>query len=389
MDERRIAAARTLLGCMAEAAPGASIEPGLPAGASAALVALARHHRALGFLAAAAHDVPGLDDATAGGLARWHREQVTGQLRAVADLAALGRLLGAAGIPWLVIKGPAIAALLYPRPELRTFEDVDVVVPQEAFGDVIRTLQTAGLEVVDRNWELIRRERRGQLHVRLPNGSVADVHWHLLNRDHVRDGFRIDMGAVFGRARSLTVDGLELRTAGEVDTLVHLGLHAALSGGDKLIWLKDAELAATAGPPWVEVVDVARSWGAGCAIGTILARAVRALDAPVPPGVIGELLPRWRRRMGRAIDARWPTELADGSVTPAVLWAQTQRDGGRGWAGALARRIARRPATFLLRTLGGEGWRGEGTGAVLLPSGDASDRDAFLRDVSDRGAGAA
>lgn len=385
------ALAKTLLALMSEETAPRAVQPLPASGTVEGLIGLARHHRALGYLAAAAPRLRGVDEATADELARYHRTHVTDQLRAIADLSALGLLLAGADIPWLVIKGPVLAALIYPRPELRTFEDVDIVVPQSAFADVIRVLEGAGLEIVDRNWELIRSERRGQLHITLPNGTVADVHWHLLNRDYVREGFRIEMGPVFDRARTVRIDGLALRTLSDVDGLVHLCLHAALAGGDRLIWLKDVDLAVAAGTTWPDVVRLARSWRAATAVGTILARAAQAFGTPVPDDVLRELLPRWRRGVGSYLDRRWPVEQATGALTPAALWAQTQRDGGGAWVGALAWRLIRRPFTFLRRRVARELWRGEGSGAVLLPSGGAEDREAFLRDVShpSRGAGAA
>src|SRR5205085_2726171 len=77
----------------------------------------------------------------------------------------------------------------------------------------------------------------------------------LLFFEHLRRATRISMEDVFARARSVTVDGVEVRTPDAVDTLIHLALHACLAGGGRFVWLKDIEQAvANDRPAWEEVV---------------------------------------------------------------------------------------------------------------------------------------
>ena len=139
------------------------------------------------------------------------------------------------------MKGPAIAERLYPSPDLRVYDDLDIVVAPADFSRAIDAFEASGLELLDRNWDLIRREGRGQLHLRLPLGTLADIHWHLLNREVVRNAFDVLVEPLFERARQIDLLGSPTRTLDPVDTLLHLGIHAALSGADRLLWLKDLE----------------------------------------------------------------------------------------------------------------------------------------------------
>jgi hypothetical protein len=58
---------------------------------------------------------------------------------------------GQAGVPWLVVKGPALAEL-HGAPDLRAYSDLDVLVPSAAFGDALAALESAGAAVLARNW---------------------------------------------------------------------------------------------------------------------------------------------------------------------------------------------------------------------------------------------
>ena len=98
--------------------------------------------------------------------------------------------------------------------------------------------------MLDRNWRVIRREMRGQVHMTARFGTSADVHWHLINRASVRGSFAIDMDELFARARRVSLDGPDVLTLDPSRHAAATGLHAGLSGGTKLAWLKDIERAA-------------------------------------------------------------------------------------------------------------------------------------------------
>jgi hypothetical protein len=379
-----------LAGCVREHdRPPAELERVVAAGRLGPLLQLARHHRVLPFVHRDLREIAGVDDRTMQALDRVAVTQTANQMRMVTDLAGFAAAIAPQEIPWLTFKGPVAAQLLYPRPELRTYRDLDLLIPQEDFPRAIDYLQRNGFEVIDRNWTLIRRERRGQLHLTLAMGTVADLHWHLLNRAVVREAFDVRMDAVIARARTVMVSGVAAHTLDPVDTLVHLALHAALAGADRLIWLKDVERSiAVEAPDWDDVVVRALAWRAGAAIAITLRRAREVLDAPVPVWVLRDLDPSpIRERLGSSFDRRWPTERAAGDLTPAALWPQVVRDGRFATLGSILRRSVRRPASALHQLLGepGGGGRDHEPAAVLHPSGGQDVRDGYLRDLGDDG----
>jgi hypothetical protein len=282
-------------------------------------------------------------------------------------------------VPFLVIKGPAIAERLYPSPDLRPYDDIDLLVASASFERTIVALETAGFSLQDRNWDLIRQERRGQLHLRLDLGTLADVHWHLLNRETVREAFDVPTDDLFARSRPIELLGANVWTLDATDTLLHLCVHASLSGGDRLIWMKDIERAiAVDGVEWRELVERAERWRAGPTVAIALARARRVAGAAVPAAVL-ERLHRGRARaaIGTAVDRRWPVEASLGTVTPATLWAQIARASWTDTCRAAVTRAERRS-----RTLVGERQTDDARAPIFRSQGGEADERAYLRDVT-------
>src|SRR5262249_50241260 len=147
---------------------------------------------------------------------------LTHHMKVIGELAAMSTALDAAAIPFMVVKGPVLAEVVYPRNDLRAYGDLDLVIPRQCFGDAITTLLESGCDMVDRNWRVIRREMRGQVHMAARFGTSADVHWHLINRSSVRRSFAIDMDSLFERARTVSLDGPNVSTLDPQDTLLQL-----------------------------------------------------------------------------------------------------------------------------------------------------------------------
>jgi Uncharacterised nucleotidyltransferase len=344
------------------------------------LAQLAQHaawHRVVPFLAAAvrASGVTVSEEAAAS-LARTHATRTAAHLRVLADLDRVRASLSAAAVPFLVVKGPVLSEHLYPSPDLRTYEDLDLLIPPGSFQRAVDALRSGGSLLLDRNWALTRADTRGQLHFQLPMGTLADVHWHLLNRENVRDGFAIRTDDLFERSRDVDVGGRSVPTLDAVDTLLHVALHAALSGGDRLIWLKDIERALVVDqPPWDDVIERARAWRSGRSVAITLNRARRSLGAPVPEDVLDTLFAsRLWSGLSDRIDHRSPTERSVGRESPAVFWAQLTRDSGAATARAVLNRASRRLRTM---THGGAS-----PGAIFTPSGTEEDERTFLERVA-------
>jgi putative nucleotidyltransferase-like protein len=282
-----------------------------------ALVNAAAEHGVVGLLDARLRQCGALDALGAPArdfLQRWRVDITAQHLRAHRELQALAAALAASGIRWVVIKGPAVAALGYDDPALRLFVDVDVLVNSEDFVKVIDLLCENGAVLLDVNWEAQLKLDRAEAELLLPFQTPLDLHWHPVNNGRARGTTDFDVGAILSRKRSLSVGsaGAELPVPDATDNIILVALHGSLSGGHKLTWLKDLERLSFSDPPdWALLVGQAGAAGVGPPVGLMLQRSVRLLGAAVPAVTIKGLLGRrpWADALTAAERLATPTSL--------------------------------------------------------------------------------
>ncbi|MPZ70008.1 MAG: hypothetical protein GEU71_10835 [Actinobacteria bacterium] len=274
-----------------------------------------REHRAGGFVLDHLTDGPeGLREALEADAAA----AMTDHLRALVDLTAVLDALDTSGIPSLALKGPVLVEAAYGDPRLRPYRDLDLLVDPGDLGRALECIEAAGGSLIDRNWDFLTRQRRGQLHLGLPFGCVLDLHW--LPLDVASGALEVDSATLFGGLVPLEVGGVEILTTSPAHTVVHLALHAAMEGGCRLIWLKDLErVVATSDVDWDEVVRTAQAWKGTAAVSLMLGRAARLLDARIPAEVLNELRPpRVRALADRAAVRHLTSHRKNGKVFQLV-----------------------------------------------------------------------
>ena len=224
-------------------------------------------------------------------------------------------------------KGTGTGVRLYPRPDLRYSVDLDILVPAARFAEVLDRLDHDGFELVDRNWPLIERLVPGQLRVRSPRGVLVDLHWAILNNPSLRATFRLPTVDLLVRRAWLEAPAIPVLD--HVDQLVHLGLHGALSGGTRLLWLLDADRAARLVADWVPVIEAAHRSGAHVALAVVLQRARTLWATPVPQEALTSLAGgRLWLAATRAIDSRVDAGRTPDRPSMARAWARSARPSG-------------------------------------------------------------
>lgn len=355
------------------------------------LVVLATRHRVLGCLRRSATDVPQLPASAREAMERGHRRSVGRQLAVLSALRDLHARLAQADLPWLVLKGPVLAFAVYRRPDLRSYGDLDILVPPTALPDTLQVMEDCGFTVLDRNWRLMRAKVLGQMLLGRRGGGLVDVHWHLLWDAQIRASFHVPMQSLFDRAREVRVGNVSVRTLDAVDTCIYLAVHSCLEGGDLLVWVKDLEQAVyNGGPGWDDIVARSRQWGAGPLVGTMLARARATLMLPVPARVLAELVPNraWRGAL-RAADRLFPVTRSVGRGSPATLLARSTRGE---WSPTLANAVSgvgeRLKIVLRRRSLERPDEDVTDPRSLLYPSGGQPDRAAYLAEIANEGWGA-
>jgi len=343
------------------------------------LVGLAYYHRLPG-LAYERFTERGVKGPLIDELGAGYRDSGAHHLALLAEVAGLSRIFSECDIPWLVVKGPVLAELSYSDPGLRSSLDLDIVVRPEDLGAALAAVEAGGGMILQRNWPLLERLRLGQIVVRLPLGSFGDIHWHLVNTPFARDRYRLVMSELFDRRRRVWLGPLEVDTLDEIDSVLHLCLHAALSGGHLLVWLKDIEQSLSRGgactePDWDVLVERSHRYRLNLVAAVMLERTRLVLDAAIPAEVIETLAPK----------------------SPLVrLWSSWDRGPPRAWSG-----LARTGKTLLTATASTTGstlaeLARRAPVEIALPEGRAlldrlCSRDASSRPqlIDDRGGGPA
>jgi hypothetical protein len=210
-------------------------------------------------------------------------------LRERAALDAVG-WLAVAGVDHRLLKGSALAHTVYPDAHLRTFGDVDVLVAPGRFDDAVRALEAGGCARVEP-------ERRPGFDARFAKSTVMrhpddfeiDLHRTLAP---VPFGPLIHVDDLFATTVSASIGGMAVPVLDAESTLVHVSLHAVLSGPVRLMTLRDvAQVLPRADPG--RTVDLATRWSVAAPTASAIDLAHRTFG--LPPSELGDWAHGYRR----------------------------------------------------------------------------------------------
>jgi len=307
------------------------VDPGLAILAQAApakgLLDAAAHHRLSAPLYLMLREAGGLTEQIAAPLAQRYRVGAVWQLRLASELVRLGQALGDQDIDWVTFKGPTLSEVYYPRPDLRSYADLDVMVRPSQARQAFALLLDMGGSPITGGWEEIRTEGVAQASVRLPGGAVVDLHWHPFSLRRVHEAFPFDPDGLIDRRTRATLKPGEVWTLSHEDTLLHLCAHTCFSGGTHLVWFTDIDRVVH-NPrvmDWDLIASRARSARLALIAATMLERARQLLGTPVPNPALDGMAPRygWRRVMLAAEAVRPLPNTTSGRVTGELLVLST------------------------------------------------------------------
>ena len=219
--------------------PGAPPIPAVAPGAPSwhRIIRLAEQQRVLGLLVAAVeHGDQALepDDEVRRDLARTHEAWCAHDLRLERALGQAADALEAAGIAYLVTKGPALAHRAYPDPSQRLFADLDLIVPSGQVRHATRTLADAlDAQAVVGELRPGFDERFGKetllrtpVTAATPMGLEIDIH-----RTPVAGalGLAIDLDELFRHPDALVLGGRHVPTPGAAASVVLAGYQASVA----------------------------------------------------------------------------------------------------------------------------------------------------------------
>jgi hypothetical protein len=333
----------------ATAAAGRHRDDGELAGLVAAapierLPAAAALHRVGGTVLRGLDGIDSVPPAVRAALTALRQRAALNHLVVVGGMSQIREAFDAADLSWLAMKGPVLAARLYPDVGDRAYGDLDLLVSRSDYPRAMEILEELGFAHIIHNWALAERMLAGQ--VEMTNGRLnIDLHWHLHYSGEDRRPFALDPDAMLERRRPAHVSGVKVSILEPVDELLTLAFHAARSGGHRLIWVKDIERSlAVEEPDLDELVRRCRDERCGPPVGLMLARSSTLLDADVPPETIAALWPRVLRGADRVVCAVAPPIRMNEQPTATRVFTRSVRSSLTATVAEVPVRAARRLA---------------------------------------------
>ena len=223
-------------------------------------------------------------------LASRYDQNVRRNLRFTAELFRILDCLASAGIPAIPHKGPVLAQSVYGDLALRSFSDLDVLVPQEKV--LLAKAALYGLGYAPASQFLPAQERAYlatgyEYTLDGPAGrNLLEIQWDIVPRFYAID---FPMDELFARALPVKLAGRMVRTLSPEDLLLTVCVHAAKHAWIRLCWLRDiAGVTRTEGLEWSVVDRNAGKLGVRRIVGVSLMLAQRLLQASLPDAALAD-----------------------------------------------------------------------------------------------------
>jgi hypothetical protein len=217
-------------------------------------------------------------------------------MRIYAQIAQLLALLAESGLEYMVLKGPALAHLVYPEPLLRAYSDLDLIVRERDWGAMHQFLLGVGFRA-ERDLprplpKVIPQDRIEHLRYwHREEGWLVEVHYD----DFLHAGLASrDVEGYWQRAIQLSVCGVPVAVLSIEDQLVCLCAHLHAHKYERLSWLSDiAFIVRDHGSQldWSRVLETVRIEEAQVGVYYTLCFLEQLLGVPVPEAVLLALRP--------------------------------------------------------------------------------------------------
>lgn len=235
-------------------------------------------------------------------------------LMMTAELIRVVRRLEASGIPALPYKGPSLAVTAYGRLGLRSFDDLDLLVPRRHVREAARLMVEDGYLPAYRltpAQETVYFRTQCEYIVERDDVRV-ELHWEIVPRYF---SWRIDLEQLWARATPTVLGGAALRTLCPEDLVLVLCAHGSKHCWDRLEWIASlAEVVGRSpGLDWADVRTAARRSGARrmLAVALWLVADLMEVELPGPARAHAEADPA-ARALARDVGDRLRTGVLDG-----------------------------------------------------------------------------
>lgn len=219
-----------------------------------------------------------------------HRKHALRNLAIYRELATVTRILDAADIPSIALKGAFLARFSYPEPGLRPMRDLDLLLRPDEAVKAFDLLKAHGYRpMFDGSPEAYFADRIHLPPLRRPGGVTIELHHRLTPPEMAGNGFE---EALWARSIRRPLGGREVAFPCAEDMLLHLGIHATLDHQldlGPLALVDVARLVETGQLDWAGFVQAVRSGAWQRAVLPLLYLAREHVGASIPREVMAAL----------------------------------------------------------------------------------------------------
>jgi hypothetical protein len=193
--------------------------------------------------------------------------QIAEEKKAFHQIKELKNILDPGGIPFILLKGASAMMRLYPQLGLRTFVDLDILIPEAMVSLFKKTMTKAGYKpLFARNSPEDEELRKFDGHLdplRREEGFTIEPHLSILSG---RGNHLIAMPEIWKEKELATANGIIgghlSREHFIIHSLLHYSRHLSDEGFTEIKWLIDLLYAIrTWKIDWSKVIDISRKWG--------------------------------------------------------------------------------------------------------------------------------
>ena len=195
----------------------------------------------------------------------------------------------------ILLKGPFLAEQIYPRSDLRSYTDIDILVQEPDLFQATELLSNLGYIQNEKNERLYTNEGRTQLLFQKPNSVMIDLHWEVLNNKWYPNVSKYFAHDIWKNIYPLKLSNSATWAFPREDLLIYQCIHLAIHHKfHKLVWFKDVDQILRSGPiDWATFLTKVKKYRlvTHCYYALNLTKIL--LESPIPESILYDLRPRF------------------------------------------------------------------------------------------------
>lgn len=215
-------------------------------------------------------------------------------VKALEELIKILQLFKKANIKNIILKGPYLAENIYPRPEMRAYDDIDVLVQKKNVERCKEIISQLGYEQIGDKGGLFEKQGRAQYHFRKSNKEM-DLHWEPINNKWYPNVSSFFEEHIWQEARQINFKNATTWELSPEVLLtyqcIHLSIHHKF---EKLIWFKDVDVVLRAAKiDWSSFIKKVKKYNLATYSYYALLFTRQLFSSPVPESVLEEIRPKY------------------------------------------------------------------------------------------------